>query len=89
MNNVEKYSGASNVVVLIEQPEERQLRFIVSDNGKGFETESAAERRDDGGMGMGSMRERAELIRCYFPTRLKIESEPGKGTRVILDVSAR
>jgi len=89
MNNIEKYSGASNVLVAIEHSDDRQLKFIVTDNGKGFEPEAASERTDAGGMGMGSMRERAELIRCYFPTRLKVESEPGHGTRVTLEVSAK
>jgi signal transduction histidine kinase len=89
LNNVEKYSGASRVQVIIEKKGDNQLAFVVLDNGKGFEPGVASERTDGGGMGIGSMRERTELIRCYFPARLKIDSQPGVGTRVTLEVVAR
>jgi two-component system NarL family sensor kinase len=89
LNNVEKYSGASEVSLLIERPREKSLRFRLSDNGKGFSTESSSSPRrggDSGGMGMGGMKERADLIRCFFPTNLTVDSALGHGSTVTLEI---
>lgn len=89
LNNVEKYSGASEVALYIERPTEKHLRFSLTDNGRGFETTAAgAPRRSDdtGGMGMGGMKERADLIRCFFPTQLTVYSRPGEGSTVNLEI---
>jgi signal transduction histidine kinase len=87
LNNVEKYSGATRIVLTIEQGD--SIRFILTDDGRGFQKQALGERTDSGGMGMGSMRERAELIRVYFPTHLSIESEPGRGTCIVLELIFR
>jgi signal transduction histidine kinase len=42
---------------------------------------------ESGGMGMQSMRERVELIRCYFPAKLAVQSVPGKGLTVVLELT--
>ena len=89
LNNVEKYSGASEVSLVIERPREKSLRFRLSDNGKGFTTEGNSSPRrtgDSGGMGMGGMKERADLIRCFFPTTLSVDSSPGHGSTVTLEI---
>jgi signal transduction histidine kinase len=89
LNNVEKYSGASEVSLLVERPKEKSLRFRLADNGKGFSTqETGSTRRTDnsGGMGMGGMKERADLIRCFFPTSLSVDSSPGHGSTVTLEI---
>jgi len=89
LNNVEKYSGASEVSLLIERPREKCLRIRLSDNGKGFDTEGTASPRrggDSGGMGMGGMKERADLIRCFYPTALQVDSTPGHGSMVTLEI---
>ncbi len=89
LNNVEKYSGASEVSLIIERPREKSLRFRLSDNGKGFTTEGNSSPRrtgDSGGMGMGGMKERADLIRCFFPTSLSVDSSPGHGSTVTLEI---
>ena len=89
LNNVEKYSGASEVMMKIERPQEKLLRFSLADNGKGFDIEAgSAPRRgiDSGGMGMGGMRERADLIRCFYPVSLSINSAPGRGSTIILEM---
>jgi two-component system NarL family sensor kinase len=89
LNNVEKYSGASEVSLIIERPREKSLRFRLSDNGKGFTTEGNSSPRrtgDSGGMGMGGMKERADLIRCFFPTNLSVDSSPGHGSTVTLEI---
>lgn len=87
LNNVEKYSGASRVIVHIERVDERLIRFILMDNGKGFDAEKPEDRPTNvGGMGMGGMKERADLIRCFYPTTLSVDSQPGGGSRVTLEV---
>lgn len=88
LNNVEKYSGASEVSLTIERPKEKTLRFRLSDNGKGFSTTDTGPRKgsDAGGMGMGGMKERADLIRCFFPTTLSVDSAPGQGSTVTIEI---
>ena len=87
LNNVEKYSGASRVIVHIERVDERLIRFTLMDNGKGFDAEKPEDRPTNvGGMGMGGMKERADLIRCFYPTTLTVDSQPGGGSRVTLEV---
>jgi signal transduction histidine kinase len=87
LNNVEKYSKARRVDVVIEQ-KGTLLRFCVSDDGVGFEKGALSSVNPlGGGMGMESMRQRAELIRCFFPATLAIDSAPGKGTRTTLEIN--
>lgn len=83
LNNSAKYSGASSIVVTIES-NAGWLTFTVSDNGKGFEAADLTGRTKDGGMGMSSMQERVELIKCLYPARLQLASEPGRGTKTTL-----
>jgi hypothetical protein len=40
-----------------------------------------------GGAGMHSIQERVELIRPFCPAQVKIESVPGKGSQLILELS--
>lgn len=84
LNNMEKYSGASEVKLRIERPEKKLLRFVLSDNGKGF---TGGTRSDSaGGQGMGGMKERADLIRCFYPVALAVDSAPGAGSTVTLEI---
>lgn len=86
LNNIEKYARATRVAVTIEL-EGGALRIMVSDNGKGFEPESMGQREDKmSGYGMSSLRERADLISSFYPAWINIESVPGKGSRVILEI---
>ena len=81
INNVWKHSQAKKVTVKIEFSPSG-IRIVVSDDGKGFDVaaEKAASRGNR--FGLISMRERAELLHG----RVKIESQPGAGTRVIFTV---
>jgi Signal transduction histidine kinase len=55
--------------------------MIVSDNGEGFNAKEALRKSGGkGSLGLLSMKERADLI----DADLKIESEPGQGTKIIL-----
>jgi signal transduction histidine kinase len=88
LNNIEKYSKASMVSLEINS-EDGLLRIAVSDNGQGLAQgqTSSDNPLETGGTGMRSMSERAELIRCYFPTKLSVESSPGKGVSVVLELT--
>jgi signal transduction histidine kinase len=69
--NVARHSSAECVDVVLRVDEDTQ--FIVKDDGQGFDT-----RVEHGGMGLQSMRERAESLDGSFT----VESHPGEGTRV-------
>lgn len=91
LTNIEKSSGASNVIVKIENPAEKTYRFILEDNGKGFDVSQLEQDKDGvspehGGMGLGGMQERADLIRCFYNTSFKIESQKGAGSVITLEI---
>ena len=74
LHNVTKHSGAKAVQVnLTGTPDE--LSLIVSDNGVGFDIQNL---KSAAGLGLISMRERANLIGGEFA----IESTPGAGTTI-------
>jgi signal transduction histidine kinase len=58
----------------------------IKDDGKGFEAELSSARTKDGGSGTSIIRERAELIECIYPTRVWIDSQPGAGTGMTLEI---
>jgi signal transduction histidine kinase len=78
LNNALKHAKASQVVLSVHVAE-GSLTLEVSDDGKGFD---AADTHDAGGLGLVSMRERAEKI----GGELAIHSAPGEGTRVTVTV---
>jgi two-component system sensor histidine kinase DegS len=84
LRNVWKHSGTSRAWVTLEFGGDKVV-VTVRDEGKGFKL---PERREDlavaGKLGLAGMRERAQLI----GGRLKLQSEPGKGTTVTLEVPA-
>jgi signal transduction histidine kinase len=77
LNNVVKHARARNARLDISATE-KEIVLVVSDDGQGFEP--AAARR--GRWGMTTMRERADAV----GGRLSVESAPGSGTRVIVEV---
>jgi signal transduction histidine kinase len=78
-NNMAKHSKADQVVLSLEK-NHNGIVLTIRDNGQGFDPEEVR-RRYRRGMGLTSMKERAELSGGSFA----IESEQGKGT--ILRVS--
>jgi signal transduction histidine kinase len=79
LNNTRKHAKASQANIDIRF-NHKQIRVEVSDNGEGFNIEEALKNSGDkGNLGLLSMQERADLINAD----LKIESAPGKGTKVI------
>jgi two-component system, NarL family, sensor histidine kinase UhpB len=76
INNLAKYSKATMAKVIVERDGEI-VRMIITDNGIGFKSsESLA------GNGINNMRQRAGS----WNDRLHIDSEPGKGTQVMLEM---
>jgi two-component system, NarL family, sensor histidine kinase UhpB len=77
--NASRHSGASRVEVSLE-PRDTRVQLQVADNGRGFAF------ADEGkGLGLDGMRERALLV----GGALEIDSRPGKGTTITLEVPAR
>jgi signal transduction histidine kinase len=78
LTNIAKHAGASAVSIVTRRSAER-LTMVVEDNGTGFDAAAPAE-----GLGMVSMRERAELL----GGSLKVESTGGHGTTLVVEVPA-
>lgn len=79
LTNVRKHSGARSAAVRITGTPEL-TRFVVEDDGRGFDLSAVPADRD--GFGLHSMRERITLVKGS----LTIDSAPGRGTRVIIGV---
>jgi len=77
LTNVARHSRATSVDVILERRGD-QVVLIVEDNGVGFDQGRTSSRRP--GFGLLGMKERAALVGAT----LQIESEPGKGTTVLL-----
>ena len=88
LNNAEKHSTASIVLVTINATPGGITTFAIGDNGGGF-TPSAVPAEMDGShsFGLEGMRERTELIRCFYPCKINLESSPQHGTTVTLTIS--
>jgi signal transduction histidine kinase len=78
LTNIAKHAGASAVSVVTRRDGAR-LTMIVEDNGTGFEASTPGE-----GLGLVSMRERAELL----GGSLKVESSAEHGTTLVVEVPA-
>jgi len=76
LTNVARHAGAQEVLVRLE-PEGESLILEISDDGRGFDPDNTP-----GALGLAGMRERAEQLEGRF----KLESAPGKGTRILVEV---
>ena len=86
LNNIEKYAEASRIIVQLEA-DTHKVKLTLRDNGKGFvNPEGDARSKREGGTGLSGIKERTEMIRCFFPTRLLVVSKPGKGSVTTLEV---
>jgi PAS domain S-box-containing protein len=78
MNNIAKHSGASLVSLSLTQ-EENRVALTIQDNGQGFDLSERLNRaRSQRGLGLTSMRERADLSGGTYT----IESVKDKGTTI-------
>jgi two-component system sensor histidine kinase DegS len=80
LGNIRNHAQASQVRITFDMDETR-VRTVVEDNGKGFDVEQALSgpRRT---IGLASLKERVELL----GGRLEIESQPGQGTRIVMEM---
>lgn len=76
INNLVKYSGATKADVVFKVSNS-EFSFIISDNGKGFDTKAG-----HAGNGIYNMQKRAEDIGAS----LEINSKPGTGTNVLFSL---
>lgn len=84
LTNVEKHANAGRVTLCVET-EREQVRFVVEDNGTGFDVNEALGRHpDEKGLGLAIMDERARMAKGS----LTVWSERGKGSRITLSVPA-
>jgi signal transduction histidine kinase len=82
LNNVLKHANASQANFTLTQANS-DLRLVVEDNGDGFDyTRLASMPPEQRGFGLPQMAERAKIM----GGRLGIESHPGRGTRLTVDV---
>jgi signal transduction histidine kinase len=76
--NVQKHARASHVDVHLGQQGE-SITVMIRDNGVGL---NEGNRNADGGTGLRSMRERADLL----GGKVEVASRPGSGTTMILQL---
>lgn len=90
LNNVEKHAGASRVSVTIRATKHGSSVFTIKDNGTGFDTKNVRLEADGShSMGLEGMRERVELMRCFYPCSIDISSEKDTGTTVTLTLESQ
>jgi PAS domain S-box-containing protein len=77
LTNVAKHAAASKVEVTLKNGN-GEIELAVRDDGIGFDVNDSRQPRSGHGVGLLGLRERFELL----GGRLKVESNPGSGTRV-------
>ena len=80
LGNVRNHAQASQVRVSLDVDEKR-VRAIIEDNGKGFDPTAALSSQQKT-IGLATLRERIELI----GGQLQIDSQPGQGARITMEV---
>lgn len=80
--NIVKHAKVSSAVISLKPENDDFVRITVSDAGVGFDTKKILPRGGNEGFGLFSLRERVEMV----GGRVRVESEPGRGTRVSMIV---
>jgi len=81
MTNCAKHARATTVSVRLLFAAE-PIRVAVSDDGVGFDADRVLRVASGSGLGLLNMRETAEFVGA----RLSIESAPGRGTQVLVEI---
>ena len=80
LGNVRNHAQATTVKVNVDVDDSR-VRAVVEDNGQGFDPQTLTDGQHKS-IGLSTLKERMELL----GGQLEIESQPGHGTRVVMDV---
>jgi len=78
INNIIKHAYATEALIQINR-EQNRLSLIIEDNGRGFDTKEAEEKRS---MGIATVKSRVD----YLNGRLTIDSRKNIGTTVMIDL---
>ena len=81
MNNTAKYGNAGQVDISLKKTESKTIDLIIRDNGLGFDLNTSHYKpgqKRNGGIGLASMRERAEFSGGVF----RLDSANGQGTTI-------
>jgi PAS domain S-box-containing protein len=82
LTNAAKHAAATRVTLSVKQ-EENRIRFIVEDNGKGFNfQEVLSQSPGRKGLGLSTLKERARML----GTTLNLFRMPDGGTRIVFSV---
>jgi signal transduction histidine kinase len=84
LNNVGKHARASNVTVSLAA-DDGAVRLRIRDDGVGFDPLVARRLAGEGHFGLAGMRERVEMV----GGRLVVDSAPGRGTTVNVEMALR
>jgi signal transduction histidine kinase len=76
LTNVVRHSGADSVSI-VATAQDGRIRLVVDDDGRGFDASAPTDR-----LGLAGIRERVELL----GGTLRVESSPGGGTAVVVDL---
>jgi two-component system, NarL family, nitrate/nitrite sensor histidine kinase NarX len=80
--NIRKHSDAMTARIMLRSDDGENYTLLIEDDGLGMTPVESSLRGEH--VGISIMRERAERL----PGKLRIESEPGEGTRICLNFSA-
>jgi two-component system NarL family sensor kinase len=84
LNNIVKHSGAKNIAVTMQHTAQA-IHIEIKDDGKGFDVEKTLLKTSmEKGIGLSSMVNRTKMI----GGTLAINSQPGSGTTVVIDLPA-
>lgn len=81
LNNVAKHAQASEVMISLFE-DNQKVRLVILDNGIGFEPARRSQEAGELRLGLLTMVERAEAVGGVC----RIESQPGRGARVLVEV---
>ena len=81
LRNAVRHSGCSRIGITLEV-RDRDIHGLVEDDGEGFDPEEVGRATPSWGVGLRSMRERAEML----GGSLRVDSRPGDGTTVEVSV---
>lgn len=82
LNNVAKHARASHVHIALEGSASSQFIMSISDDGVGYDSTPASRLRRRAGLGLVTMRERAQAAGGQF----EIRAAPERGTRVVVRI---